>query len=74
MKIDKVIFGIDENPLYSDFWPIQADLVKNILNAEPVLFHITEEDRDFYFDGNGMVKKINKNNCTGIIIDLKKWK
>ena len=28
MKIDKVIFGVDDNPLYGDFWPIQAKLVK----------------------------------------------
>ena len=67
MKIDKVIFGVDDNPLYADFWPIQAKLVKDILNAEPVLFYITDEDSDFYFDGHGTVKKINKNNCYDII-------
>jgi hypothetical protein len=67
MKIDKVIFAVDDNPLYADFWEIQAKLVKKILKAEPVLFHITDEDSDFYSDGNGLVKKINKNNCYGII-------
>ena len=67
MKIDKVIFGVDDNPLYADFWPIQAKLVKDILNAEPVLFYITDENSDFYFDGHGTVKKINKNNCYDII-------
>jgi hypothetical protein len=67
MKIDKVIFGVDDNPLYADFWPIQAKLVKEILKAEPVLFHITIEDSDFYFDGHGTVKKINKDNCFDII-------
>ena len=67
MKIDKVIFSMDDNPIYADFWPIQADLVKTILKADPVLFHITDKDSDFYFDGHGTVKKINKNNCFDII-------
>ena len=67
MKIDKVIFGIDDNPLYGDFWPIQAKLVKEVLGAEPVLFHITNESSDFYNDGNGLVKKIDKDTCPGII-------
>jgi hypothetical protein len=67
MKIDKVIFSFDGNPLYSDFWEIQCKLVKKILDAEPVLFYITDEDSDFYFDGHGLVKKINKNNCSEII-------
>lgn len=67
MRIDKVIFGVDDNPLYSNFWPIQADLVRKILGAEPILFYITDEDSDFYFDGHGTIKKINKNRCPGII-------
>lgn len=67
MKIDKVIFGVDDNPLYRDFWPIQAKLVKEILKAEPVLFYITNEETDFYYDGYGTVKKINKGSCPGII-------
>ena len=67
MKIDKVIFGVDDNPLYSDFWPIQAKLVKEVLGAEPVLFHITNESSDFYNDGHGLVKKINKDTCPEII-------
>jgi hypothetical protein len=67
MKINKVIFSMDDNPIYADFWPIQANLVKTILKAEPVLFYITDEDSNFYFDGNGLVKKINKNNCPNII-------
>ena len=67
MRIDKVIFGVDDNPRYSNFWPIQADLVRKILGAEPILFYITDEDSDFYFDGHGTIKKINKNRCPGII-------
>ena len=58
MKLDKVIFSVDDNPIYADFWKIQADLVKTILKADPVLFYITDEDSDFYFDGHGIVKKI----------------
>jgi len=68
MKISKVIFGLDDNPIYADFWPIQAKLVREVLKAEPVLFHITNEDSDFYKDAHGgIVKKINKNNCSDII-------
>lgn len=67
MKIDKVIFGVDDNPLYGDFWPIQAKLVKEVLGAEPVLFHITNESSNFYNDGHGLVKKIDKDTCPGII-------
>ena len=67
MKIDKVIFGVDDNPLYQNFWPIQSKIIKKLFNAQPVLFHITNEDSDFYDDGNGIVKKINRNNCPGII-------
>jgi FkbM family methyltransferase len=67
MKIDKVIFAVDDNPLYADFWQIQTKLVREILNAEPVLFYITDEDSNFYFDGHGTVKKINKNNCYNTI-------
>ena len=64
--IDKVIFAVDDNPLYADFWPIQAKLVKEILKSEPVLFHITDNDSDFFDDGNGIVKRINKSNCPDI--------
>jgi hypothetical protein len=67
MKINKVIFGVDDNPLYGDFWPIQAKLVKEVLGAEPVLFHITNKSSDFYNDGHGLVKKIDKDTCPGII-------
>ncbi len=57
MKIDKVIFTADDSH-FLDFWPLQAKICKEILNIEPVLFHITEEESDFYNDGNGLVKKV----------------
>jgi hypothetical protein len=67
MKIDKVIFGVDDNPLYADFWPIQAKLCTELLGITPVLFKITDNETDFYHDGNGLVKNIDKESCPGII-------
>ena len=59
MKINKVIFAVNDSH-YLDFWPTQAKICKEILNIEPVLFHITNENSDFYNDGHGLVKKIKK--------------
>jgi predicted O-methyltransferase YrrM len=59
MKIDKAIFGVDDS-YFLEFWPIQAKLCREILNVEPVLFYICDEDSNFYNDGHGLVKKIKK--------------
>lgn len=59
MKIDKVIFAADDS-YYLDFWPLQADLVKKIIGAKPVLFRITDNDKEFYNDGHGLVMHIDK--------------
>jgi hypothetical protein len=59
MKINKAIFGVDDS-YFLEFWPIQARICKELLNIEPVLFYICDEDSDFYNDGNGLVKKIKK--------------
>jgi hypothetical protein len=59
MKIDKIIFAADDS-YFLDFWPIQSKICKEILNIEPVLFRITEDDSEFYDDGNGLVKHIKK--------------
>jgi hypothetical protein len=69
MKIDKAIFGVD-NSYFLEFWPIQAKICKELLGIEPVLFFICDEESDFYYDGNGLVKKIKKVNdyITGNII------
>lgn len=61
MKINKAIFGVD-NSYFLDFWPIQAKICKELLNIEPVLFYICDEESEFYNDGNGLVKKIKKVN------------
>ena len=59
MKIDKIIFSSDDS-IFLEFWPIQAKICREVLGIDPVLFYITEEDSDFYQDGNGLVKKIKK--------------
>ena len=59
MKIDKIIFTADDSH-FLDFWEIQSKVCKEILGIQPVLFHITETDSDFYDDGFGLVKKIKK--------------
>lgn len=59
MKIDKAIFGVD-NSYFLEFWPIQSKLCKELLGVEPVLFFICDEESDFYYDGNGLVKKIKR--------------
>jgi hypothetical protein len=46
MKIDKAIFGVDDS-YFLEFWPIQAKLCREILNVEPVLFYICDEDSRF---------------------------
>jgi hypothetical protein len=60
MKIDKIIFASDDNPTYLSYWEINAKVCREVLEIEPVLFWITDEDSDFYHDGNGLVKKIKK--------------
>lgn len=60
MKIKKIIVSSDDNPIYLSYWKINAKVCKEVLGLDPVLFWITEEDSDFYYDGNGMVKKIKK--------------
>jgi hypothetical protein len=69
MIINKAIFGVDES-YFMEFWPIQAKICKELLEIEPVLFLICDEDSDFYYDGNGLVKKIKKvtNNENGNIV------
>lgn len=66
MKIDKIIFAVDDNPLYSGFWEIQSWFCKNYLQIQPVLFHITDVETDFIQDGYGIVKKIDKKNYEGL--------
>lgn len=60
MKIDKIIFSSNDNPDYLFYWEINAKVCREVLEIEPVLFWITDEDSDFYHDGHGLVKKIKK--------------
>ena len=50
MKIDKIIFASDDSH-FLDFWEIQSKVCKEILGIQPVLFHITDSESDFYDDG-----------------------
>ena len=67
MKISKAIFATDDNPKYSGLWEVVSEICKKKLDITPVLFHITEEDSDFYEDEYGLVKKFKKlpNHSTG---------
>ena len=60
MKVDKIIFGCDDNLGYLNFWKDNSEICKKILGVTPVLFHITDEDSDFYEDDYGLIKKIKK--------------
>lgn len=62
MKIDKIIFAVDDNPRYQGLWEINSEICKKVLGITPVLFHITDEESDFYEDEYGIVKKIKKLN------------
>ena len=62
MNIDKIIFAVDDNPRYAGLWEINSEICKKVLGITPVLFHITDEESDFYEDEFGIVKKIKKLN------------
>lgn len=57
MKIDYIIYSVDDNPLYAGFWKFISKWTKERMGVTPVLFHITDEDSDFYEDDYGLVKK-----------------
>ena len=38
MKVDRVIFGLDSNPLYDEFWNLYSPVWKNRFNITPTLF------------------------------------
>lgn len=58
--VNKIIFASDSNPDFIDFWPINSELCSKKLGVTPVLFHICEEESDFYWDNYGIVKKIKR--------------
>ena len=59
MKVTKVIFSSDDSH-YLDFWKMNSEITLKILGITPVLFHITDEDSDFFKDEFGLVKKIKR--------------
>ena len=58
MRVDKIIFSIDDNPEYDGFWEVNSEICKNKLGITPVLFRITDNDSDFYEDKWGIVKNV----------------
>ena len=58
MKINYVLMGSNNNPLYLDFWPIVSKVWKEVFNITPVLGLISDEETDIYDDGNGLVIKL----------------
>lgn len=71
MKIDKVIFTIDDNPHYKGFWSSISKHFKQRLNFEPVLFIIGDRDKidiNSYDTSNGEVRIIDKINNIPTII------
>ena len=59
MKLDKIIFAIDDNPEYSGFWEINSEICKKKIGVTPVLFKIGNTESDFYEDKFGIVKEVN---------------
>lgn len=58
MKLEKIIFAIDNNPEYSGFWEINSEICKKNLGVTPVLFKIGDTESDFYEDDFGIVKEV----------------
>jgi hypothetical protein len=61
MKINYVILSSCTDKYYLDFWPVVSKVWKNLFGITPVLGLITDEDSDFFDDGNGLVKKFKSN-------------
>jgi FkbM family methyltransferase len=57
MFLDKIILSCDDSH-YKYYWPVVAKTCRKVLKSTPVLFKITDNDSDFYFDGNGLVKNV----------------
>lgn len=59
MKIQKVLVSCDDSH-YQYFWPVVAQVCKKVLNVMPVLLRVSDQETDFYHDGNGLVKHVKK--------------
>lgn len=60
MKINYVIMGSDENPMYLDFWPHVSKIWKTKIGVTPVLGLITNQESDFIETEYGLIKKFKK--------------
>ena len=49
MKINYVLMGSNNNPLYLDFWPIVSKVWKIFFNITPVLGLITNEKEEIIY-------------------------
>jgi hypothetical protein len=58
MKLEKIIFAVDDNPDYSGLWEINSEICKKKLGVTPVLFKIGNTESDFYSDEFGIVKEV----------------
>lgn len=58
MKIDYVLIGSNEDPMYLDFWPIVSKVWREKFNIVPVLGLITNEKEEITNDQYGMIVKL----------------
>lgn len=59
-NISKIIFSSNSHPNYIEFWEVNSLICSKKLKITPVLFHICDEDSDFYWDDFGLVKKVKQ--------------
>ena len=45
MKIDKVIVSCNDNPFYSDYWPVVSRVWKEMIGIEPVLVYLGDASK-----------------------------
>ena len=59
MKIDYVLVGSNNDPMYLDFWPIISKVWKNKFNVIPVLGLITDKE-EIIHDEFGIIIKLRR--------------
>ena len=61
MRIDYVIHGVNDNPLYADFWPIVSEIWSHKFRVTPILFKLSDKETDFFSDPyGGLIKEIKQ--------------
>jgi hypothetical protein len=58
MKVDKIIFAVDDNPEYQGFWEVNSEICERVLGITPILFKISNYDSDFVKSEFGYVKNV----------------